>query len=309
MSPLLKRSAIVSAILHVVVIAAVLLGFDVRLTPDEPPPMEVELAMDTTQPGPAQEAPKASAPSPMPAPAQQVVPQVTPEPPAPEPPKPQPVQPPPPPPPPPPPVPTPAPPTPAPPAPPAAPQPSPEPTPLPTPPPKPALPLPPPPPPPPSQTNQPNPTKNAAPDSRELNNTLEKLRTLQRQTQPPTARSNPAQGSGGGDPNGTLTDKLNTAQRGAIGDKVRECWTKDAGALDLEKMQVYLLVTVDGEGIARQVDVAPEDIGKLSDPRFRAFAERAVRAVLDPRCAGLPVPPALMTSGRGTLKFRFRPNE
>jgi hypothetical protein len=167
----------------------------------------------------------------------------------------------------------------------------------------------PPPPSPPSQTNQPNPTKNAAPDSRELNNTLEKLRSLQRQTQPPTARANPAQGSSGGDPNGTLTDRLSATQRGAIGDKVRECWTKDAGALDLEKMQVLLLVTVDAQGMARQVDVAPEDAGKLGDPRFRAFAERAVRAVLDPRCATLPVPPALIAGGRGTLKFRFRPND
>jgi hypothetical protein len=142
-----------------------------------------------------------------------------------------------------------------------------------------------------------------------LNNTLEKLRSLQRQTQPPTARANPAQGSSGGNPNGTLTDRLTNDQRGAIGDKVRECWTKDAGALDLEKMQVLLLVTVDAQGMARQVDVAPEDAGKLGDPRFRAFEERAVRAVLDPRCATLPVPPALIAGGRGTLKFRFRPND
>ncbi len=28
----------------------------------------------------------------------------------------------------------------------------------------------------------------------------------------------------------------------------------------------------------------------MADPRFRAFAERAVRAVLDPRCANLPLP-------------------
>jgi hypothetical protein len=165
----------------------------------------------------------------------------------------------------------------------------------------------PPPPAPPSQTSQPNPTKNAAPDSRELNNTLERLRALQRQSQPPTARANPAQGSSGGSPNGTLTDRLTTEQRGAIGDRVRECWTKDAGALDLEKMQALLVVTVDGEGVARQAAVAPEDQGRLGDPRFRAFAERAVRAVLSPRCANLPVPRTLIAGGRGTLKFRFTP--
>ena len=165
----------------------------------------------------------------------------------------------------------------------------------------------PPPPAPPSQTSQPNPTKNAAPDSRELNNTLERLRALQRQTQPPTARASPAPGSSGGSPTGTLTDRLSADQRGAIGDKVRECWTKDAGALDLEKMQAMLLVTVDGEGVARLVVIAPEDEGRLGDPRFRAFFERARRAVLSPRCATLPVPRTLLAAGSGTLKFRFRP--
>lgn len=164
-----------------------------------------------------------------------------------------------------------------------------------------------PPPAPPSQTSQPNPTKNAAPDSRELNNTLEKLRALQRQSQAPTARANPAPGSSGGSPKGTLTDKLSVSQRGAIGERVRECWTKDAGALDIDKQHAILLVTIDGEGVARDVKVADEDQGRLNDPRFRAFAERARRAVLDPRCANLPVPKALIAGNRGELKFRFTP--
>ena len=73
--------------------------------------------------------------------------------------------------------------------------------------------------------------------------------------------------------------------------------------------ELGLFVTVDAEGVARQVEVAPEDAARVGDPRFRAFAERAVRAVLDPRCATLPVPQTLITGGRGVLKFRFRPNE
>ena len=45
----------------------------------------------------------------------------------------------------------------------------------------------------------------------------------------------------------------------------------------------------------------------MGDPRFRAFAERAIRAVLSPRCASLPVPHNLIAGDRGVLKFRFRP--
>jgi hypothetical protein len=40
--------------------------------------------------------------------------------------------------------------------------------------------------------------------------------------------------------------------------------------------------------------------------RLRVFSERAVRAVMDPNCANLPLPPNLMGQVR-TFTFRFRP--
>ena len=52
--------------------------------------------------------------------------------------------------------------------------------------------------------------------------------------------------------------------------------------------------------------VAADDTGKMSDPRFRAFAERAVRAVLDAQCANLPLPKSLL-GRQNTLTFRFSP--
>lgn len=161
----------------------------------------------------------------------------------------------------------------------------------------------------PSTTSQPNPTKNAAPESKELLATLERLRSLQQQQKPPTARPNPQAGgapNAGGSPRGDITARLTGEQRGAIGDKVRECWTKDAGALDLDKLRVLLTVTVDDAGVARQAVVADEDRGRMGDPHFRAFAERAVRAVLDARCSNLPVPRDKL-GPINTLTFRFSP--
>jgi hypothetical protein len=167
----------------------------------------------------------------------------------------------------------------------------------------------PPPPTPPSQTSQPNITKNPAPNSDSMENTLEKLRQLSKQSQAPKARPNPAAGgapNGGGNPLGNDTNALSADQRGQIGEHVRECWTKDAGALDIDKQSVLLTVTTDAAGTARKAEVAGEDIARLSDPRFRAFAERARRAVMDVRCANLPLPKALI--GRtAELTFRFRP--
>jgi outer membrane biosynthesis protein TonB len=179
--------------------------------------------------------------------------------------------------------------------------------------PEPPLPLPPPPvpppPAPPSTTSQPNATKNPAPNSSSVENTLEKLRQQMAQNQPPKARANPRAGgqpNGGGNPLGNDTAALNADQRGAIGDHVRECWTKDAGALDIDKQRVLLTVTTDASGVARKAEVAGDDAGRMGDPRFRAFAERAIRAIMDSRCANLPLPSNVL--GRvNVLTFRFSP--
>src|SRR6185437_9662529 len=123
------------------------------------------------------------------------------------------------------------------------------------------------------------------------------------------ARANPKAGgapNGGGNPLGNDTAALSAAERGAIGDHVRECWTKDAGALGIDKMRVIMTVTTDASGVVRKAEVSGEDIGRMGDPRFRAFAERAVRAVMDPHCANLPLPNTLL--GKiNVLTFRFSP--
>jgi hypothetical protein len=175
------------------------------------------------------------------------------------------------------------------------------------------MPLPPPPSPapptPPSTSNQPNATKNPSPNSTSIENTLEKLRQQVAKAAPPKPRSNP-QGGGqpnsGGNPLGNDTAALSADERGAIGDHVRECWTKDAGALDIDKQRVLLTVTTDAGGVARSAEVAGADVGRMSDPRFRAFAERAIRAIKDPRCANLPLPNGVL--GKiNVLTFRFSP--
>jgi hypothetical protein len=152
-------------------------------------------------------------------------------------------------------------------------------------------------------------TKNPAPNSDSVDNTLEHLRQMLAQNQPPKTRSNPKAGgqpNSGGNPLGNDTAALSADQRGAIGDHVRECWTKDAGALDIEKLRVQLTVTTDPTGVAHKAEVSGGDIGRMGDPRFRAFAERARRAILDPHCANLPLPNSAL--GRiGTFTFQFSP--
>jgi hypothetical protein len=55
-----------------------------------------------------------------------------------------------------------------------------------------------------------------------------------------------------------------------------------------------------------QAEVAPTDQGRLSDLRFRAFAECATGAVLDPACATLLLPGSML--GKiNVITFRFSP--
>jgi outer membrane biosynthesis protein TonB len=162
-----------------------------------------------------------------------------------------------------------------------------------------------------SARTQPNPTKTAVPDTRALDNTLEKFLADQTQKAPPTHRYNPERGGklhGGGSKTGGLTGELSDGQRKQIGDEVRRCYSEDTEARDYATYSAVMVVTIDAGGEARDAALSPADQSRAaSDPAFRAFAERAVRAVLDPQCSHLPVPPNLLGKPAQQLNFRFRP--
>jgi outer membrane biosynthesis protein TonB len=158
---------------------------------------------------------------------------------------------------------------------------------------------------------QPNPTKNATPDTRALDNTLEKFLADQKQVKAPTHVYNPERGGklhGGGSKSGNLTGELSDGQRKQIGDEVRRCYSEDTAARDYATYSAIMTVTIDDTGEAREVKLSPADQARANaDEGFRAFAERAERAVLDPTCAKLPVPPDLLGKPAQELTFRFRP--
>ena len=162
-----------------------------------------------------------------------------------------------------------------------------------------------------SLRSQQNETKNPAPDTRSLDNTLEKLLADQQQKQPPKHRYNPERGGvrgGGGAQHGDSTGLLSEEQKQAIGAEVRRCYSEDTEARDYATYMAVITVTVDADGEARAVQLSDPDMARANaDPAFRAFAERAQRAVLDPQCAKLPMPADLLGKPSQQLTFRFRP--
>ena len=131
-----------------------------------------------------------------------------------------------------------------------------------------------------------------------------------RASQPQAARegrpaATPRGGSpGGGVPNGAENALLTAASRGAIGERLRECWTGDKAALDYDRQLVHLRVTTDADGVIRQAELTGTDTSRVGVAR--AFAERARRAALDAQCSKLPLPGAMLGQVH-TFDITFRP--
>jgi outer membrane biosynthesis protein TonB len=314
----MRRGALISFLIHALIIAAAIIALPVPKLQNAP---DTDVSVDFIGPSAPQEAHEKNK---VPAPAN--TPTVNNANLAEKQPKPQPIEAPPPPPPPPPPAPVqkaiPQPPAPAPPPPPPVESQTPTPTPPPPPPQppqkqtstvvQPKIPLPPqaqPPAPAQSPTHQQNVTKNPAPLSQSVLNTLEKLEALQKQTTPPKAHYNPDQGgapNGGGSNQSTANSRLSAADRDAIGQHVRQCWGIDAGAPGVSSFRVTLLVTTDATGTVREAVVAPQDQSKESDPIFYAYSQRAIDAVQNYQCATLPLPSYMMGKNQ-TFLFNFSP--
>ena len=137
-----------------------------------------------------------------------------------------------------------------------------------------------------------------------MQNTLDRLRTTQPQTEAPRARPNPqsAPATGGGAPTGNST--LTAGEIRAIAEQISECWSVDAGMVGLNTIVVELRVQVDGQGVIRNALAASGS--PPADPRARAVFEQARRALTDSRCAALRIPRDKIAEVQASI-FRFNP--
>jgi len=99
------------------------------------------------------------------------------------------------------------------------------------------------------------------------------------------------------------TSGLTGAERAGLGDRIGECWSIDAGAPNIRDVEVDLRVEIDRAGTVR---VVRPNGAMPTEPRARMVYEAARRALLDPRCNPLPLPPARLQALNETI-FTFRP--
>ena len=85
------------------------------------------------------------------------------------------------------------------------------------------------------------------------------------------------------------------------------CWNLSAGARGAENLAIEIAMVMSPDGRVRQARIVDEARMK-SDPFFRSAAESALRAVLNPRCNPLRLPPEKYEQWQ-TMTLNFDPRE
>jgi len=286
-----RGGVIFSAVLHLAVVLAVIFGLpqlferklpeetplvvqlvnvapethatQVTQTPPTPnkPQETAQVEEPAPKPKPKPEPPKPPPPAPPPVPKP---PEPAPTPPKPEPPKPEPPPPPPPPPP------------------PEVKPPEPKPAP---PPPAPQPPTPKPPPP------KPEPPKKPQDDVAfdQLLKNLAKRDPAKNSDQPPQKQAAAEPKHASSQPIAPLAAQLSTSELDLVKQQIYECWNVPAGARDAKDLRPEFRVSMNPDGTVREArQLNPE---RNSDPFFQAAAESALRALRNPRCSPLKLPP------------------
>lgn len=87
-----------------------------------------------------------------------------------------------------------------------------------------------------------------------------------------------------------FSDVLSMSEMDALRQQLSQCWSVMAGAANAEDQVVELSVTVNADRTVANAKVV--DMGKYSsNPFFRAAADSAMRALRNPNCTPLNVPP------------------
>ncbi len=99
--------------------------------------------------------------------------------------------------------------------------------------------------------------------------------------------------------------ELTRSEKDALNRGVSPCWVVDAGAKGAENLKVKLRVHIDPSMTVRKVEIM-ERVRYQSDPQFKAAADSARRALMNPRCSKLNLPPAKYEQWK-TFIYNFDP--
>ena len=106
---------------------------------------------------------------------------------------------------------------------------------------------------------------------------------------------------------GIVSERLTISQEDALRRQIEQCWNIPVGGVDVDKMSVEVKIEVNPDRTVKDV-VVVDQARANSDPFFRSLSESAVRAVRNPRCSPLELPPDQYEAWK-IINFRFTPKD
>ena len=92
----------------------------------------------------------------------------------------------------------------------------------------------------------------------------------------------------------------------AVQDKIRKCWGTVGASKEAPIVSFVVQMRQDGTPTIAEI----KDTGRYNnDPAFRAVADAAWRAIMNPRCHPWPLPAEKYASGWRYINFNFDPRD
>ncbi|MDE2030595.1 MAG: energy transducer TonB [Alphaproteobacteria bacterium] len=104
-----------------------------------------------------------------------------------------------------------------------------------------------------------------------------------------------------------LSDRLTISEEDALRRQIGQCWSPPIGARDAQNLVVEITIDVNPDRTVADADIV-DKARYNSDPFFRAAADAAVRAVRNPKCNPLILPPGKYDQWK-RIDFTFDPRD
>lgn len=101
--------------------------------------------------------------------------------------------------------------------------------------------------------------------------------------------------------------KMSMSEIDALRRQIEQCWSPPAGAPEAENLVVEVDLTINPDGRVQQAQIV-DTARMFRDPYYRAAAESVLRAIKNPHCTPLKLPPDKYDLWRET-KLTFNPRD
>lgn len=105
----------------------------------------------------------------------------------------------------------------------------------------------------------------------------------------------------------SLSDRLTITDEDALRRQIEQCWNPPVGARDAQNLIVVISIDVNPDRTVQHAEIADQSRAG-SDAFFRAAAESALRALKNPKCTPLELPPDKYEQWKH-INFTFDPRD